>query len=348
VHPYAAFRGSRDAMNDLFLRACRGEAVERIPVWFMRQAGRSLPGYRALRKKHDVLSLTQTPELAAQVSLEPIRLLNVDAAILFADIMLLPIAMGVEVKIIENVGPVIDEPIDTPEKIGRLTSFSPERIAYLQETIRILRKELSVPLIGFSGAPFTLASYLIEGKPSRTWIKTKRFMLEHPESWDTLMSILSEGIVGYLQAQISAGAQAVQLFDSWVGCLSPQQYRTHVLPHVQHIFSSLKDQNVPRLHFATNTAGILSDFSDVDCEVIGVDWRIQLSEAKKIVGNKSLQGNLDPAELLSPWESLTHTVDKMLLEINPKQGYIFNLGHGMLPEANDATIRKLVEYVHSK
>src|SRR3989344_5019184 len=243
-------------MNDLFLKACRGEPVDRIPVWFMRQAGRSLPGYRKLRETHDVLSLTQTPKLAAQVSMEPIRLLGVDAAILFADIMLLPIAMGIDIKIIEGVGPVLDDPVDTPEKVSRLQPFAPERIAYLQETIQILRAKLSVPLIGFSGAPFTLASYLIEGGPSRTWLTTRRFMLEHPESWEKLMSVLSNGIVGYLKMQIKAGAQAVQLFDSWVGCLSPEQYRTFVLPHVQRIFASLTSDQVPRLHFATNTAGM--------------------------------------------------------------------------------------------
>jgi uroporphyrinogen decarboxylase len=334
--------------DSIFLKACRGEPVERIPVWFMRQAGRSLPGYRKLREKYDVLSLTQTPELAAQVSREPVELLGVDAAILFADIMVLPIAMGVEVKIVEGVGPVIDDPIDTPEKISRLRPFRKEQAAYLRETIRILRTELSVPLIGFSGAPFTLASYLIEGRPSRTWLKTKRFMLAHPESWEKLMSLLSESVIEYLRMQINSGAQAVQLFDSWAGCLSPAEYQTFVLPHVQHIFASLKGERVPRLHFGTNTAGILEDFSKVDCEVIGVDWRIDLGKAKQMIGGKSIQGNLDPAMLLAPWETLLRIVDRMLVEINPKQGYIFNLGHGMPPEADNAIVRKLVEYIHEK
>jgi uroporphyrinogen decarboxylase len=331
-----------------FLHAARGERVEQTPVWFMRQAGRSLPGYRKLRETYDVLTLTQTPELAAQVSLEPIERLGVDAAILFADIMLLPIAMGIEVKIIESVGPVIDHPILTPDDIKRLLPFTSEKIAYLQETIRILRTKLDVPLIGFSGAPFTLASYLIEGKPSRTWLYTKRFMLEHPEAWHTLMKILSDATVEYLKTQIKAGAQAIQLFDSWVGCLSPAEYQTYVLPHMQRIFSSLKNEGVPRLHFGTHTAGILKDFSNVDCEVVGVDWRITLRDAKLQLGNKSLQGNLDPALLLAPWETITATVDAMLEEIDPKQGYIFNLGHGVLPETNDAVLKKLVDYVHSK
>ena len=220
-----------------FLAACRGERVEQIPVWFMRQAGRSLPGYRKLRERYGVLELTQTPELAAQVSLEPIERLGVDAAILFADIMLLPIAMGVGVEIVEGVGPVIAKPIATKEDIANLELFSSEKIAYLQETIRLLRAQLTVPLIGFAGAPFTLASYLIEGRPTRDWLKTKRFMLEQPETWEQLMEILSSGIIEYLKTQITAGAEAVQLFDSWIGCLAPAQYRAQVLPHVQRIFN---------------------------------------------------------------------------------------------------------------
>lgn len=335
-------------MNDLFLKACRGERVERTPVWFMRQAGRSLPGYRKLRESHGVIALTQTPELAAQVSQEPVDLLGVDAAILFADIMLLPIAMGIKLKIVDGVGPVLDEPIDTPEKLSLLEPFAPERIQYLGETIRILRNKLSVPVIGFSGAPFTLASYLIEGKPSRTWLTTKRFMLEHPQSWDKLMVTLSDGVVEYLTVQIAAGAQAVQLFDSWVGCLSPEQYQTYVLPHVQRIFAALGDSGVPRIHFGTNTAGILPHFANVECEVIGVDWRMSLGEARGKIGGKAIQGNLDPALLLAPWETLTQSVDHMLGEVDPKQGYIFNLGHGMLPEADNTVVKRLVEYVHAK
>jgi len=353
------------ATESIFLKACRGEKTDRIPVWFMRQAGRSLPGYRALRKKYGVLTLTQTPELAAQVSMEPIELLGVDAAILFADIMLLPIAMGIDVKIVDSVGPVIAEPIDTPEKISRLQMFSPDKVAYLQETIKILRKNLGevgertgspVPLIGFSGAPFTLASYLIEGKPTRTWFATKRFMLEHPEAWNQLMGLLSDGITEYLRTQIKAGAQAVQLFDSWVGCLSPAEYRQYVLPHVQRVFSSLKNEGVPRIHFGTNTAGILKEFSDVDCEVIGVDWRISLGDAQQIInargnknnGTKTVQGNLDPLIVLAPWDVLKKTVDEMLAEIDPKKGYIFNLGHGVPPEADDKVLKKLVDYIHEK
>lgn len=337
-----------------FLDAATGKKVDRIPVWFMRQAGRSLPGYRKLRERYDVLTLTQTPELAAQVSLEPIERLGVDAAILFADIMLLPLAMGIEVKIVDGVGPIIDKPIASTTDLARLRDFKRENIAFLEETIRILRGKLPVPLIGFSGAPFTLASYLIEGKPSRTWTLTKRCMYENPALWDALMTKLSDGIIEYLKAQVAAGAQALQIFDSWVGCLSPADYRTHVLPHMQRIFSALDDQclpdgrQVPRIHFGTNTAGMLADFASVECEVIGVDWRISLAEAKKVVGSKSLQGNLDPAILLADWNVIKEKADTLLNDIDPHQGYIFNLGHGVLPESDDVMVRRLVEYVHSK
>lgn len=335
-------------MNDTFLRACRGNAVEQIPVWFMRQAGRSLPGYRKLRKKYDVLTLTQTSELAAKVSLEPVERYSVDAAILFADIMLLPIAMGIEVKIVDGIGPIIDEPIRSNTDIKKLMPFESGRVAHLQRTIQILRNELSVPLIGFSGAPFTLASYLIEGQPTRTWTKTKHLMFQEPKLWNTLMKKLSDGIIGYLRAQIEAGVQAVQIFDSWVGCLSPFQYQTQVLPHMKRIFKALGSTMAPRIHFGTNTAGFLDEFSSVECEVVSIDWRIRLADAKKRVRGKSLQGNLDPMALLAPWRELRKMVDDMLSHINPKKGFIFNLGHGMPPEADDEIVKKLVQYVHSK
>ena len=313
----------------------------------MRQAGRSLPGYRALRQKYGVLELTQTPELAAQVSMEPIERLGVDAAILFADIMLLPIAMGVKVEIIDAIGPVIEDPI-TEDNLARLAPLEDTNIAYLGETIRLLRQKLEVPVIGFAGAPFTLASYLIEGKPTRNWTLTKRFMREQPDAWHQLMTILSDGIVQYLSFQVNAGAQAVQLFDSWVGCLSPADYRTYVLPHVQRIFSELKTTNVPRIHFATNTAGFLEDFSNVDAEVIGVDWRIGLREAKARIGDKAIQGNLDPHVLLASQEEIEKSIDAMIDPLDTTTGYIFNLGHGILPETDDKKVRKVVEYVHGK
>lgn len=335
-------------MNDIFLKACRREPTEHIPVWFMRQAGRSLPGYRKLRESYGVLELTQTPKLAAHVSLEPVERLGVDAAILFADIMLLPIAMGVDVKIVDQVGPVIAKPIRTSTDIEALLPFAPKNIAYLQETITILRSTLQVPLIGFSGAPFTLASYLIEGEPSRTWTRTKLFMFEQPEAWGRLMETLSDAIIAYLIVQIDAGAQAVQLFDSWVGCLAPRDYKEQVLPYTQKIFTALKHKGVPRIHFGTNTAGLLADIAEVDCEVIGVDWRVSLAAAQKLVGGRALQGNLDPAVLLGSQQMIEKKVDEMLDELKSHTGYIFNLGHGILPETDDRTVKKLVEYIHAK
>jgi len=334
--------------NDTFLRACRGEATDYTPVWFMRQAGRSLPGYRKIREKYGVLELTQTPELAAQVSLEPIDLLGVDAAILFADIMLLPMAMGVDVRIVDAVGPVIDQSINTPADVARLQAFTPDRIEYLQQTIKILRGELKVPLIGFAGAPFTLASYLIEGQPTRQWQKTKRFMFEEPEAWDQLMSVLSDGVIGYLQTQVSAGAQALQIFDSWIGALSAADYRRYVLPHMQRIFSSLKATGVPRIHFGTDTAGMLEDFGSVEAEVIGLDWRMDLGRARQLLPGKALQGNLDPITLLAGQDVIERRVDELFASMQDRRGWIFNLGHGMPPEADDTKVKQLVEYVHGK
>lgn len=334
--------------NDTFLKACRSEPTNYTPVWFMRQAGRSLPGYRQLRKKYGVLEIAQTPELAAQVSLEPVDRLGVDAAILFADIMLLPLAMGIDLKIVDAVGPVIDKPISNKQDVTRLKLFDPASIEYLQQTIKILRSELKVPLIGFSGAPFTLASYLIEGEPSRKWIKTKCFMYEQKEAWNQLMETLSDAIIQYLSTQIDAGAQAVQLFDSWVGCLAATDYREYVLPHVQRIFEELKAKNVPRIHFGTDTAAMLKDFANVDCEVISLDWRVDLSEAKKLIGNKAMQGNLDPALLLTEQQNIENKVDQLFDSLSSRQGFIFNLGHGVLPETNDVKLKQLVEYVHAK
>lgn len=334
--------------NDTFLRAARGETTSYTPVWFMRQAGRSLPGYRALRQKYDVLTLTQTPELAAQVSLEPIELLDVDAAILFADIMLLPIAMGVEVKIVDSVGPVIDEPINTPADISKLQAFTPDKVEFLAETIRLLRNDLKAPLIGFSAAPFTLASYLLEGKPTRAWLKTKRFMYQEPRAWDALMTTLSEAIIAYLKVQITAGAQAVQLFDSWVGCVSASDYRQFVRPYTQRIFEALAAAGVPRLHFGTDTAGMLTDFGSVDAEVIGLDWRIDLHTARQQLPHKVLQGNLDPVAALGGRELLRRKVDEMFASLGSRDRYIFNLGHGVLPETRDQDLKFLVEYVHGK
>ncbi len=335
--------------NDAFLRAARREPVEHIPVWFMRQAGRSLPGYRKIREKHDVLTIARTPELAAKVSLEPVERLGVDAAILFADIMLLPIAMGVDVKIVENVGPVIDQPIVGPDDLKRLEPLQLDRLEFLADTIKLLRPGLAVPLIGFSGAPFTLASYLIEGRPTRTWATTKRFMLEYPAAWHDLMSTLTAAVTSYLKLQIDAGAQAVQLFDSWAGCLAPSHYREFVLPYTGSIFKNLVEANVPRLHFGTDTAGLLTDFASVDCEVLGLDWRIDLAVARKRIDQtKALQGNLDPAVMLADFTTIQNQAHALLSTLPDRTGYIFNFGHGVLPDTDDAKLKALVEFIHAQ
>lgn len=335
-----------ESFNDTFLRACRLEATNYAPVWFMRQAGRYMPEYRALRAKYDVLTLTQTPELAAEISLQPVRALGVDAAILFADIMLVPIAMGVEVRIVDSIGPVIDDPVDSRGAISRLRQFDRPDIEYLRQTIQLLRRELKVPLIGFSGAPFTLASYLIEGAPSRTWIKTKRFMYEEPQLWHQLMDKLSAAIIFYLEEQADAGAQALQLFDSWVGALGPADFREYVLPYNRRIFTALAHTGVPRITFGTDTAGILTDFADVDCEVVGIDWRQDIAKARQLLPDKAVQGNLDPIALAAGWDVTRHKAAQILESLPNRRGFIFNLGHGVWKEAHPDTLQRLVEYVH--
>jgi len=336
------------SFNNTFLRAARGEVTDYTPVWFMRQAGRSLPGYRELRKKYDVLTLTQTPDLAAQVSLEPINLLKVDAAILFADIMLLPIAMGIDVKIVESVGPVIDSPINTKADLAKLRPFEPPKVDFLAQTIKLLRNDLQVPLIGFAAAPFTLASYLIEGQPTRKWLKTKRFMFEQPEAWEALMTTLTDATIEYLKVQVAAGAQAIQIFDSWVGCLAAEDYRQAVLPHTQRIFKALGELDIPRLHFGTDTAAMLTDFANVEAEVIGLDWRIDFAAARTLLPHKVLQGNLDPVAVVAGPKVFQPRVDQMFAGMTEHRNHIFNLGHGVMPETNDQHLRELVEYVHGK
>lgn len=332
--------------NDTFLRAARREVTDYTPVWFMRQAGRYMPEYRELRKKYDVLTLATTPELAAEVSLQPVRFMSIDAAILFADIMLVPIAMGVSVKIIDSVGPVIDAPIASAADIGRLQEITTTDIDFLVDTIKILVGELKVPLIGFSGAPFTLASYLIEGKPTREWKHTKRFMYDEPQLWHSLMKKLTDAIILYLHEQVTAGCGAIQLFDSWVGCLSAADFRTYVAPYNHEILASLKGTGVPRIVFGTDTAAMLTDFADPECEVVGLDWRIDLSRARALLPNKALQGNLDPAVLSSPWGIIQDKTQTILDSLPDRTGYIFNLGHGVWRDASPETMKKLVEYVH--
>ncbi|HUD11420.1 MAG TPA: uroporphyrinogen decarboxylase [Candidatus Saccharimonadia bacterium] len=335
------------AFNDTFIRAALGQTTDHTPVWFMRQAGRYMPEYRKLREKYDVLTLAQTPELAAQVSLQPVKFMPVDAAILFADIMLVPIAMGAGVRIVDAIGPVIDEPIQTQADIDKLHDFGAPDIDYISQTIKILKGELTVPLIGFSGAPFTLASYLIEGKPTREWHLTKKLMYDQPNMWHNLMRKLTTSIIFYLREQIRAGAGAIQLFDSWVGCLSAADFRQFVQPYNHEILAAIKTKGVPRIVFGTDTAAMLTDFADPDCEVVGLDWRIDLPGARRLLPHKALQGNLDPAVLACSWNVIENATNRILASLPNRTGYIFNLGHGVWKDANPDTLKHLVEYIHA-
>ena len=336
--------------NSLFLDAAYCKKTARAPIWFMRQAGRYMEEYRKLRQKFGILEIATTPELATEVCLQPILAFHFDASIIFADIILPLIPLGVKVTIADGVGPVVDEPITRLEQVNKFDTVEWQRdFAFLEKTIKMVRKELGeTPLIGFSGAPFTLAGYLIEGGPSRAFLKTKSLMYREPKVWDTLMKKLTSAVITYLQGQIESGVQAVQLFDSWVGVLSPRDYETYVLPYSQEIFSALGNKRVPRIHFGTNTFGMLQEFSRVDCEVIGVDWRSPLGASRNSIGKKAIQGNLDPALLLAPFEIIKKRVDGIFNEIGSKPGFIFNLGHGILPETPRDTVQRLVEYVQSK
>ena len=337
-------------MNTTFLDACLREKNSYTPVWYMRQAGRYLPEYRKLKGATNILDIVRNPEFAAQITLLPVDILNVDAAVLYADIMIPLLGIGIDLEIVESLGPVIKNPIKNLLDVKKLRSLEPKAdIPYLLQTIAILRKELQVPLIGFSAAPFTLASYLVEGQPSRNFLKIKAMMYTDPKAWNLLMEKLTDMIIVYLTAQVNAGAQVIQLFDSWIGCLSEEDYQTFVLPYSQRIFKELKRLSVPTIHFGTNTGGMLESFSSVDCNVVSVDWRMPIAKAWKTIGyDKGIQGNLDPALLLSDFSIIKKHVDVMFDSLPKREGYIFNLGHGVLPETPLKNVIKLTEYIHAK
>lgn len=324
--------------------------MDRVPAWLMRQAGRYMPEYRKLREGRSILDLCRTPELAAEVTLQPINRFDLDAAIIFADILLPLDGLGVGFHFAAGEGPVIERPIRSPEDVGALTAFDPVvELGYVLEAIRIVRGELDgrVPLIGFAAAPFTLASYMIEGGSSRNYLRVKSFMYQHPEAWDRLMRLVREVTRDYLAAQIETGAQAVQLFDSWVGCLSPEDYRAFVLPHSAWLLEGLGIYDVPRIHFGTNTATLLEAMKEAEAEVIGVDWRIPISRAREIIGpGSTIQGNLDPVLLMAPREMLGERVMSILRQADPHRGYIFNLGHGVLPPTPMENVDVVLETVH--
>lgn len=332
------------SVTDRFLRACRMQPVDRTPVWFMRQAGRALPEYQALRQRFSLLELTRDAALCAEVTLQPVHRLEVDAAILFADITLPLLGMGVELEIREGIGPVIGTPIRTAEEIDRLASFNPdEHTPALLEAIGVIRRASPVPLIGFAGAPFTLAAYLVEGGPSRDFVKVKDFMHSRPDAWDRLMQRLTDATVTYLTAQVAAGVQVVQVFDSWVGCLSPLDYQSAILPHMRRLFAALPD--VPAIHFGTNTAGLLELVAQAGGDVIGVDWRVQLDAAWAQIGARGIQGNLDPAVAAGPIEVARQATEEILRAAAGRPGHIFNLGHGVLPHTPVDNLRRLVDIV---
>jgi len=333
-----------------FLEACRGKPHDRVPVWFMRQAGRALPEYRAVRSKASMFDVIRTPELAAEVTMQPVRRLGVDAAILFSDIVVPVTAIGVGVELREGVGPVVDQPFRTDADLKRLRPFEPDVDApYVADTVRLLARELEVPLIGFAGGPFTLASYLIEGGPSKTHARTKALMHSEPRTWRDLLDRLAGISLASLRAQVQAGAQAVQLFDSWAGALSPDDYRNHVLDASERIFAGLSDLDVPRIHFGVGTGDLLGLLGAAGADVVGVDWRVPLDVARtRVADGLALQGNLDPAVCLAPWDVVEAAALDVLRRNHGDPGHVFNLGHGVLPETDPDTLRRLVELVHTR
>jgi uroporphyrinogen decarboxylase len=332
-------------VSDRFLRACRRQPVDATPVWFMRQAGRALPEYRAVRERHALLDIVRLPELCAEVTLQPVRRLGVDAAIVFADITLPLEGLGVDFEIRPGVGPVVERPVRTPDDVERLRPFEPgPLVGSLVEALGLLRRESPVPVIGFAGAPFTLAAYLIEGRPSTRFLEVKRFLYAHPAAWDDLMGRLTDATIAYLAAQAEAGAEALQLFDSWIGALAPEEYRRSVQPHVRRLFAGLP--GVPTIHFGTGTAGLLPDLAAAGGDVIGLDWRIDLDRGWDLVGERAIQGNLDPAAAAGPWPALHGAADDVLARAAGRPGHVFNLGHGVLPETPVDNLRRLVDHVH--
>ncbi len=331
-----------------FLRACRRQPVPHTPVWFMRQAGRSLPEYQTARRRKSMLATCMNADLITEITLQPLRRYQVDAAILFSDIVVPLRAVGIDVDIKPGVGPVIGHPIRGQADLARLRGLVPADVPYLTAAIGSLVAELGgTPLIGFAGGPFTLASYLIEGGPSKNQERTKALMYGDPKLWHALLGRLADITIAFLRIQVAAGASAVQLFDSWVGSLSPDDYRSAVLPHSRRIFTELAEPGVPRIHFGVGTGELLGLMREAGAEVIGVDWRVSLDEAVRRVNvGTALQGNLDPAVLLAPWEVVEQRAKDVLSRGRTAEGHIFNLGHGVLPETDPGVLAHLADLVH--
>jgi uroporphyrinogen decarboxylase len=336
-------------ITDRFLRACQRLPVDRTPVWFMRQAGRYMPEYRAIREKYSLLEICRQPEMAAEITLQPVHALGVDAAILFADILLPVIPLGLGLDFVKGEGPAIERPVRTLSDVHAMKPFCAEDdLGYVLDAIRILRGELrDIPLIGFCGAPFTLASYVIEGGPSREFLVTKKMMYGTPDVFHALMERLSDVLVEYIVAQIRAGAQAVQIFDSWVGALSPLDYERFVLPYSQKVLAAAQARDVPVIHFGTNTATLLPLMKRAGGDVFGLDWRMPLEDGWKLLGaDVAIQGNLDPTTLFAPLPELKTRVDDILHKAEGRPGHIFNLGHGVLQHTPVDSLKAVVEMVH--
>ena len=330
-----------------FLSACRREPVPHTPVWFMRQAGRALPEYRRLREGNQMLDACATPDLVTEITLQPVRRYGVDAAILFSDIVVPLKAIGVDLDIVAGVGPVIAAPFRTERDLDRLRALTPEDVPYITEAVHNLVAELgSIPLIGFAGAPFTLASYLVEGGPSKNHARTKTLMYGEPELWAALLDRLATITLSFLRVQIDAGASAVQLFDSWVGAVPAADYRALVQPHSARVLAAVGE--VPRIHFGVGTGELLHDMGSAGADVVGVDWRVPLSQAVSRIGpGKAVQGNLDPTLVFAPPEVLARKVRETLEQGKAAEGHIFNLGHGVLPETDPDALLRVVELVHA-
>ncbi len=332
-----------------FLRACRREPTPYTPIWLMRQAGRYMKEYRALRKKYSFLEMCKNPELAAKVTLQPVEKFKLDAAIIFSDILIPLEPMGVEFEFAKGEGPVFHHPLRERKDVERLKLIEPEEeVPFLMKTIRIVRKELEgrIPLIGFSGAPFTLASYIIEGGHSNNYVLTKSLMYQDRRTWDALMEKISEVLIRYLNAQIQSGVQAVQMFDSWVGCLTPGDYEEYVLPHSRKVIEGI-GKSVPLIHFATSNSTLLELMKRAGGDVIGVDWRVDIGEAWARMGyDVAIQGNLDPVILFGPVDLIEKNVKKILDSVGNRPGHIFNLGHGILPTTPLDSVTALIDMVH--
>jgi uroporphyrinogen decarboxylase len=339
-----------DAVRDsAFLKACRREPVPHTPVWFMRQAGRSLPEYRKVREGIPMLESCTRPELVTEITLQPVRRHNVDAAIYFSDIVVPLKAIGVDLDIKPGVGPVVEKPIRTRADLAQLRDLTPEDVPYVTEAIGLLTRELgTTPLIGFAGAPFTLASYLVEGGPSRTYENAKAIMYGDPQLWADLLDRLADITAAFLKVQIEAGASAVQLFDSWAGALAPADYRRSVLPASQKVFKAVEGYGVPRIHFGVGTAHLLTDMRlDGVADGVGVDWRTPLDEAAAILGpDVTVQGNIDPALLQAPWPVLERHVRDVIARGHAARAHILNLGHGVPPETDPTVLTRIVELAH--